>query len=197
MLYQKEKEMSDDFRKQLHRNFNQKTTDELIEIWQTNDRVEWSEMTFDVVREILQDRGVDIPPQDEPITEESEKSRLGEFEAVSMTIPQILFSFKGRIGRGTYWLGAFFITGFVIAASLVDVAFYDYTRYSGIPTILGRLLVLWPGLALTVKRWHDRDKSGWWTLINIIPYIGPLWSFIENGLLPGTNGPNQYGSKSF
>lgn len=36
------------------------------------------------------------------------------------------------------------------------------------------LLSLWPGLALVVKRLHDLDKSGWFTLIMLIPIVGPL-----------------------
>ncbi|MDF1713501.1 MAG: DUF805 domain-containing protein [Akkermansiaceae bacterium] len=60
---------------------------------------------------------------------------------------------------------------------------------------LGLLYIpaVWIGLALGVKRWHDRDKSGWWVLIGIIPLIGPIWTFVECGCLQGTHGPNSYG----
>lgn len=61
--------MRDDFRKQLYRNLNQKSTEELTAIWQTNNRAEWSELTFDVIQEILQVRLNELPPQNEPITE--------------------------------------------------------------------------------------------------------------------------------
>ncbi len=27
--------------------------------------------------------------------------------------------------------------------------------------------LLWVSLAVSVKRWHDRDKSGWWVLLNL------------------------------
>lgn len=70
--------MSDNFRKQLYRNFNQKATDELIEIWQANNHVAWSELTFDVIQEILLERLVDLPPQNEPITEAVDKEKLKE-----------------------------------------------------------------------------------------------------------------------
>jgi uncharacterized membrane protein YhaH (DUF805 family) len=53
--------------------------------------------------------------------------------------------------------------------------------------------LLWIGLAVNVKRWHDRDKSGWWILINLVPVIGGLWSLIETGFLPGTRGSNRFG----
>jgi uncharacterized membrane protein YhaH (DUF805 family) len=55
------------------------------------------------------------------------------------------------------------------------------------------LLVIWPSLAVSIKRWHDRGKSGWWVLIALVPLIGGLWALIETGFLPGTSGTNQYG----
>jgi hypothetical protein len=53
--------------------------------------------------------------------------------------------------------------------------------------------LLWPVLAVYVKRCHDRDKSGWWLLLLAIPCLGVLWWLIDLGLLEGTPGPNSYG----
>ncbi len=61
--------MSNSLRKQIYSNFNLKETDELVEIWKKNDRVEWSEDTFSVIQEILQERLGKLPPQDESILE--------------------------------------------------------------------------------------------------------------------------------
>lgn len=61
--------MNKDLRRQIHSRMNVKDTEELLDIWQTNDRFEWSDDTFDVVRGVLQERGVDIPEQNEPIYE--------------------------------------------------------------------------------------------------------------------------------
>jgi len=61
--------MSNSLRKQIYNNLNLKETDDLIEIWQKNDRVEWSEETFSVIQEILQERLGELPIQDEPILE--------------------------------------------------------------------------------------------------------------------------------
>jgi uncharacterized membrane protein YhaH (DUF805 family) len=55
------------------------------------------------------------------------------------------------------------------------------------------LLTLWPSLAMYTKRWHDRDKSGWWTLIILVPIIGSIWLLVELGFLRGTDGPNRFG----
>jgi uncharacterized membrane protein YhaH (DUF805 family) len=43
------------------------------------------------------------------------------------------------------------------------------------------------------KRWHDRDKSAWWILIGLIPFIGWIWVLVEVGFLKGTDGPNRFG----
>jgi uncharacterized membrane protein YhaH (DUF805 family) len=55
------------------------------------------------------------------------------------------------------------------------------------------VLVNWISLAIAVKRYHDRDKSGWWVLIIFLPVIGALWYLIECGFLRGTDGNNDYG----
>jgi uncharacterized membrane protein YhaH (DUF805 family) len=59
-------------------------------------------------------------------------------------------------------------------------------------------LLLFPlfliAIIVQVKRWHDRDKSGWWVFINLIPCVGGLWTLIECGFLKGTTGPNKYGA---
>ena len=61
--------MNAEFQNQLYKRFDAKETDELIEIWITNDHVEWSELTFDVVEEILKKRIQELPSQNEPVLE--------------------------------------------------------------------------------------------------------------------------------
>lgn len=50
------------------------------------------------------------------------------------------------------------------------------------------------GVATSVKRWHDRGKSGSWYFISLIPIVGPIWALVELGFLPGTPGDNRYGA---
>ena len=63
----------------------------------------------------------------------------------------------------------------------------------GIVWLLLFVVVFWIALAINVKRYHDRNKSGWWVLILLVPAIGSLWNLIECGFLSGTAGPNNYG----
>ena len=58
--------MKDDFRDQIYNTLNLKETDELVEIWQKNDHKQWSETAFGVVKELLQNRLGQLPPQGEP-----------------------------------------------------------------------------------------------------------------------------------
>jgi uncharacterized membrane protein YhaH (DUF805 family) len=44
------------------------------------------------------------------------------------------------------------------------------------PGVLVLVPALWPGIAVSIKRWHDRNKSGWWVWINLIPLVGAIWS---------------------
>jgi uncharacterized membrane protein YhaH (DUF805 family) len=55
------------------------------------------------------------------------------------------------------------------------------------------ILVFWIGLALEVKRCHDRNYPGVMILISWVPLVGWLWALVDLGFIDGTPGPNQYG----
>ena len=121
----------------------------------------------------------------------------GVLPTYSPTTADILFSFEGRIGRGTYWLASIAF-GFVYA--LVVGGLILIAEPLGLPPELSMLFILvslvpaaWIGLAIEVKRWHDLDKSGWWVLLGLIPYVGGLIKLVFLGFLPGTPGRNNYG----
>jgi uncharacterized membrane protein YhaH (DUF805 family) len=64
---------------------------------------------------------------------------------------------------------------------------------TSIVLLLFGILVTWISIAVGIKRFHDRNKSGVWILIIFVPVIGGLWYLIECGFLRGTVGPNDYG----
>ena len=110
-----------------------------------------------------------------------------------------LFSLKGRISRKQYWLnfllpalGISLLIGLLAGGSSAA-----NESAAGGPmdwlAIVWSLALLWPGIATQVKRWHDREKSGWWYLINFIPLVGGIWAFVETGCLAGTQGENRFG----
>jgi uncharacterized membrane protein YhaH (DUF805 family) len=46
-------------------------------------------------------------------------------------------------------------------------------------------LLLWISFTSIVRRLHDRNKSGWWAMLYLVPFVGWAWLFIECGFLPG------------
>lgn len=68
------KTMNKELREQIYKNLDIKETNELIEIWQTNDRVEWSDLAFEILEKILKQRNIKLPKQNEPITEYKEEN---------------------------------------------------------------------------------------------------------------------------
>jgi uncharacterized membrane protein YhaH (DUF805 family) len=71
---------------------------------------------------------------------------------------------------------------------------YDPKVGLGILSGLFVLASIIPAILVDIKRWHDRDKSGWWMLITLVPIIGSIWLLIELGFLKGIPGPNRFGS---
>ena len=54
------------------------------------------------------------------------------------------------------------------------------------------LAVLLPTIAVSVRRLHDTDRSGWWYWITLVPCIGGIW-YLVLMLLPSTPGQNRFG----
>ena len=70
--------MSDNLREQIRKTMELKEADELLDIWQANNRLEWSDETFDVIKDILISRREEIPEQDEPVYEIEEDDGLDD-----------------------------------------------------------------------------------------------------------------------
>ena len=121
-------------------------------------------------------------------------------------------SFEGRISRQPFWLSLLaliviqwvltLIFGMILGTSMMagmdpnmppDQIAAMATK-GMIPIVIVSLLFLYPTLAVYTKRWHDRDKSGWWTLIILVPIIGGIWFLVECGFLRGTDGANRFGA---
>jgi uncharacterized membrane protein YhaH (DUF805 family) len=114
-----------------------------------------------------------------------------------MDYKQLLFSFNGRIRRLHYWMAAI---GVGVVYGIVATVLAMLMRNGGAMSMIGGILglvvligIIWVGLAIQIKRWHDRDKSWVWIFISVIPIVGPIWSLVECGFLDGTPGPNKYG----
>jgi uncharacterized membrane protein YhaH (DUF805 family) len=153
--------------------------------------------------------------------------------SLAMGFIHYLFGFQGRINRLQYWsgcglvgilnfLGLFLAIGPALAAG--DLSSQMLAMGAGSLILIPlRLAAGWIGLALQWKRFHDRGKSGWLSLIMFAPLVAlvgvavtadvenpaasfgmllPLlgltgligvWFFIELCLLPGQPEANRFG----
>lgn len=108
---------------------------------------------------------------------------------------KLFFSFDGRVSRSTYWLKfmlPYSLMYIVLAMLDVSSGSFDptigYGTYSGIFALVGLI----PSLAVGIKRCHDRDRTGWFLLVSLIPLVN-IWLLIELWFIKGTDGANQYG----
>ncbi|WGK69809.1 DUF805 domain-containing protein [Candidatus Haliotispira prima] len=109
-----------------------------------------------------------------------------------------LFSFRGRCTRLPFWIVTLILVGWGSSFSLLMGPWgpeNPMTLGPVLVTIINIVIVLWIGLAVEIKRWHDRNKSWRWALLNLIPIVGKIWIFIECGILLGTEGDNDFGRK--
>jgi uncharacterized membrane protein YhaH (DUF805 family) len=158
-----------------------------------------------------------------------------------------LYSFEGRVGRGRYWRATLVILGSMLAALLLLIVICDAfgiasgpvainifgisasiepaggekvvkaALFPHVATILMTLLFAWFFVAASIKRLHDRNRSGWWfvlfvvatdsygrfedrlgdswpaALLGLAVLICLIWGFVEMYCLRGTRGPNRFG----
>jgi uncharacterized membrane protein YhaH (DUF805 family) len=110
-----------------------------------------------------------------------------------MPLSKLLWSFQGRIPRSTYWYYILAYVAISVVATLLDRAIFGGDSQTRVLSALVSLVGIVPGLAVSVKRAHDRNHTGWFVLIGLIPLIGAVWLLIEFGFLRGTVGENKYG----
>ena len=76
----------------------------------------------------------------------------------------------------------------------MQVGTFDSKTGAGLLNSVFSLVVLLPGLGVSVRRLHDTDHSGWWLLILLVPLVGVivLLIFLVRDSQPGSNrfGPN-------
>ena len=109
-------------------------------------------------------------------------------------------NFSGRARRKEYWMftlvNTIIIT--VLYAILMSSIDMNTGEISSLGSIVGiiigiySLAIIVPSLAVTIRRFHDQDKSGWMFLLAFIPAVGGLIVFVFM-CLEGTKGDNRFG----
>ena len=115
--------------------------------------------------------------------------------------------FSGRARRREYWLFILLFWILIIVAGYIDYAMGNFNTVSdtansngvnfnfedtGFMIPLTYLALIIPSWSVIVRRLHDIDKSGWWSLLNFVPFIGQIVLFVWS-LINGTTGENRFG----
>ena len=103
--------------------------------------------------------------------------------------------FSGRSRRKEYWM---FLLGVVIVAIVLGIIEGILGLSGMVAGVYGPLTVIFllgiiiPSIAVQIRRFHDQDKSGWFVLLGLIPFVGGLIVLVFM-CLEGTKGPNRFG----
>ena len=105
-----------------------------------------------------------------------------------------MFSLQGRANRAWYFwhivLDDFVILTAMILAVVLGVSLHPLLAIPFAGVALG---AMWAGVAITVKRFHDLNRSGWETLLLAVPIVNIYFGFLTL-FKQGTIGPNSYGA---
>lgn len=96
-------------------------------------------------------------------------------------------TFTGRANRPEYWY--FVLVNFIVS---LLIGIVSVMVHSPVISNIYSLAVFLPSLAVSVRRLHDTDRSGWWLLISLVPFIGfivLIVAFVQKG----TEKENRFG----
>ena len=96
------------------------------------------------------------------------------------------FDFEGRSSRAEFWHWQLFRV-----LLFLSLTFLETVLFSGL-NFTFNLFLLIPEISVSIRRLHDWDKSGWFLLLNLIPFVGQLIVFVFM-CLNGTVDANRFG----
>lgn len=126
---------------------------------------------------------------------------MGFFDAIASVFSKYA-TFSGRAPRSEFWwfwllnmAVSIALDGFDFGYGMTGMRSFGGMEHMGGAPILSaiwHLAVFLPTLAVSVRRLHDTDRSGWWLLLWLVPVIG--WIVMLVFLVSrGTQGPNRFG----
>lgn len=112
-----------------------------------------------------------------------------------MSVMKRPLEFSGRARREEYWHFLGFSILFTVILSVLDgvLGLYSTSEDIGVLNGIFSLLILIPSLAVTARRLHDTDRSGWWMLLYFIPVLGFL-VLLYFMVLDSDSGSNRFGN---
>lgn len=107
----------------------------------------------------------------------------------------LFLSYEGRIGRRDFWTAVVVMLAVAVAMSIISSMLAMIFAPLAYVISIASLVTIYPACAAYAKRWHDRGKSGWWTLVALVPLAGPLYMIWELGFQPSIEETNNWGDK--
>ncbi|BET98460.1 DUF805 domain-containing protein [Xenorhabdus taiwanensis] len=98
--------------------------------------------------------------------------------------------FSGRARRKEYWVFCLFNIIVFFALIVLGLTINDIAGFALL--IIYIFVTFIPSIAVTIRRFHDINLSGWWILLTFIP-VASIVLFVFT-LLEGTQGDNEYGA---
>ncbi len=102
-------------------------------------------------------------------------------------------TFSGRAPRAEFWWFYLFQIIVNVALSAIEAA-TGTGAFSAISGLFS-LAILLPNIAVSARRLHDIDRSGWWMLLAFLPVIGWIVLIVWD-CTKGTRGPNRFGPEN-
>ena len=102
-------------------------------------------------------------------------------------------TFSGRAPLSEFWL--WYLFQLLIMFGLGVLIGFDFSYFPRNFLVLVGIIFgieFLPTLAVSVRRFHDMNRTGWWVLIGLVPYIGSIVAFFWY-MFPGTDGENRFG----
>ncbi len=121
------------------------------------------------------------------------------------------FDYNGRTSRKDYWMFMLlsYLIPFLIAQVIIHIIGIDIKKpfdpefsvnsFSGVLLILFAIYVLTimiANLGLSIRRFHDIGKSGYFIFLGLVPYLGGFAIFTMHAF-PGDVGDNLYGDDPY
>jgi uncharacterized membrane protein YhaH (DUF805 family) len=101
-------------------------------------------------------------------------------------------AFSGRMARLPYATGSTLLLTVLFLLAVFAMQRPSTARMTVL--VLGFVLVLFLSVRVTVLRCHDCNRSGWWSLIMVVPYVGAAAS-LALCLMPGSRDDNDHGGR--
>lgn len=102
-------------------------------------------------------------------------------------------TFAGRASRSEYWWFTLFLILASIAVSILDAMLFGFGENDPSPfSTTFSVATFIPSISVTVRRLHDKNRSGWWWWLALLPIIGWIVLFYWTVTM-GTKGDNDFG----